>query len=367
MAMQTGMQATVKIGSVEPNIQMKESFSDVIYNLSPTDTPFQSMCKKESINAIEIGWFVDQLAKAQMPTGIAEGADAQTNTYEVVERMMNLTQIFQNSVRVTKTAEAVDFYGRKSEMAYQMTKKAQELKRDIEATLCGVKRQAQGGFWSSLVGNATTTSIGGTPPITNATTGVRVFSNYKWLINQNPFPNEPAALPAGQGRTVVKAGGIFEEKDLNALMEKMWQFGGEAKTALVNSKVAQAIAGFALTGGSTGGAARYRDIGQEKKLVNVVDVYVTPFGEIKIGLSRWLNINEAADGGAPGTATGTGGNNDIFLLDPKYISLAYLRQPFKTDLPTTKDAEEKTLTSELTFKLTAPDGCGLLTDITFLP
>lgn len=337
-----------------PNVQMKESFADVIYNLSPTDTPFTSMCKRESISAIEIGWFADKLADAKVQAGIPEGADAPVGEYEEVKRVMNLTQIFMKSVKVSNTAESVDFYGRKSEMAYQMTKKSQELKRDIEATLCSKSRTAKGGYFSSLVattpGNVTLNS--GTADDTT-----REMSNFKFQIINNPM---------GTNNTVENGGGLaLNEGHLNKLMQKVWSKGGNPKTALVTANTAQAIAGFALTGGSVGGAARYRDIGQEKKLVNVVDVYVTPFGEMKIGLSRWLNYGEAtpvAPTGSNPVVPGSDYKNDIFLIDPKYISLAYLRQPSTTSIPQHGDREEKLITTELTFKLTAPDGCGLLTN-----
>ena len=341
-----------KVAADSPNVQMKESFADVIYNLSPTDTPFTSMCKRESISAIEIGWFADKLSDATVPAGIAEGADAPVGNYEEVKRVMNLTQIFMKSVKVSNTAESVDFYGRKSEMAYQMTKKSQELKRDIEATLCGKARKPRGGYFSSLVATTpggVTTNSGG-PDDT-----IREMSNFKYQVINNPLN------AGGPARTVVDAGFVaVSEKLINDLMEKVWLVGGNAKTALVTSGMANSIAKMALTGNSTGGAARYRDIGQEKKLVNVVDVYVTPFGEMKIGLSRWLNYGDGPTGGPPATATGA---DDIILIDPKYISLAYLRQPNTTSIPQIGDREEKLLTTELTFKLTAPDGCGLLTNV----
>ncbi len=367
------MITTVKMLSTdERNIQMKESFADVIYNLSPTDTPFSSMCKRESISAIEIGWFTDKLSDAAVKTGIAEGALAPAGTYEEIKRVMNLTQIFMKTVSVSNTSESVDFYGRKSEMAYQMTKKAQELKRDIEVTLCGKSRPSKGGFYSSLVLAPTGTppsdgSVGG--PSTNASDGIREFSNYKYQMINNPM---------GPGRTVVygdtagdgtgNAGTVTEDM-LNKLMQKNWEYGGSAKTALVTPAMSNKIAHFALVGTGVGAGGRYRDSGQDKKLVNVVDVYVTPFGEMKIGLSRWLNYDELDTDFAGGTTGGLGSNaakaydNDIFLIDPKYIALAYLRQPNTKNMPIAGDSEQKLLTTELTFKLTAPDGCGLLTNV----
>ena len=49
----------------------------------------------------------------------------------------NQTQISFKTVATTGTAEAVDFAGRRSSQAYQMAKRAKEIKRDMEFMLTG--------------------------------------------------------------------------------------------------------------------------------------------------------------------------------------------------------------------------------------
>jgi hypothetical protein len=103
-------------------IGQREDLSDIIYNISPTDTPLMSSIGKTKATAVYHEWQVDSLAAASLTNKAVEGADATSATMGVTTRAGNRTQIFQKTVQIAGTLEAVDKAGRKSEKAYQLAK-----------------------------------------------------------------------------------------------------------------------------------------------------------------------------------------------------------------------------------------------------
>ena len=59
-------------------------------------------------------------------------------------KLTNQTQISEKAVQTSGTAEAVDWAGRKSSQAYQLAKRAKEIKRDMELMLTGETVKAAG-------------------------------------------------------------------------------------------------------------------------------------------------------------------------------------------------------------------------------
>ena len=61
-------------------IGMREDLSDVIYNISPTETPIMSSIGKTSATAVYHEWQTDTLATATTANAAVEGADATSIT-----------------------------------------------------------------------------------------------------------------------------------------------------------------------------------------------------------------------------------------------------------------------------------------------
>ena len=113
----------------------REDLSDIIHNISPTDTPFMSMIGKGKATSTKHEWQKDSLAAASNSNFVIEGDDATTDASAPTTRAFNYTAISDKVARVTGTQDVVDSAGRKKEMAYQMMKRSAELKRDIESIL----------------------------------------------------------------------------------------------------------------------------------------------------------------------------------------------------------------------------------------
>jgi hypothetical protein len=122
----------------------REDLSDVIYNISPQDTPIMSSIGKTSAKAVYHEWQTDALASVNTSNALVEGADATAATLSATTRIGNYTQIVGKTVQVSGTLEAVDKAGRKSEKAYQLAKASAELKRDIEGIITANQGQSAG-------------------------------------------------------------------------------------------------------------------------------------------------------------------------------------------------------------------------------
>src|SRR5439155_7422668 len=115
---------------------IREDLSDAIYNISPKDTPFMSNIKKGQSTQTFFEWQTDVLATPDTTNAQLDGDDVSSfDVSSPTTRVGNYTQISRKTVILSGTLEAVDKAGRKSELAYQLAKRAAELKRDQEAIL----------------------------------------------------------------------------------------------------------------------------------------------------------------------------------------------------------------------------------------
>jgi len=96
---------------------LREDLSDMIYDISPTDTPLMSTLAKSKATAVYHEWQTDNLAAATTANALVEGDDATATTTSPTFRIGNYTQIVGKTIQVSGTLEAVDKAGRKSEKA----------------------------------------------------------------------------------------------------------------------------------------------------------------------------------------------------------------------------------------------------------
>lgn len=281
-------------------VGIKEDISDVISNISPTTTPFQTMVKTESIHNTLFQWQEDSLAAVAVNATL-EGADATDSTLNATTMRSNYTQILTKTVRVSNTADTVSTYGRAKETAYQLSKKAAELKRELEYHLVGLKQDAAVG--SEAV--------------------VRKFGNV-WGKGASGVAQINAANVVDHTATPA----ALVENDILTANQNLYNAGGEAKILMIKPADSLIVAGF------TAAAGRYRtfDGTADKTIVNVVDLYVSPFGEQKVVINRFMKADSA------------------LLFDPQYWKLAVLRPWTRIPLAITGDAHREEIVGEFSLK-----------------
>lgn len=269
---------------------IREDLSDVIYDISPTETPFLSgIAKKGSVSNTYFEWQTDALAAASGTNAVAEGAAAGTAATTATTRLGNYTQISKKVVEVTGTQETVNNAGKKSEMAHQLAKASKELKRDMETSL--------------LADNA---AVAGSSGVARETKGAAAFIT----------TNVTDAGTSGAHAAMVEA-------DVTAVAENCWTQGGAPSTILLgatNKKLITAMAGRADATRSV--------VDDNKTVYNAVDVYVSDFGTFNIQLDRYCDQDR------------------VYFLQNDMWSVDYLR-PFQTvDIDKTGDSEKKMLLVE---------------------
>lgn len=236
----------------------KEDISDVISNITPTETPFQSLIGDEKVNNTVYQWQEDSL-DAVGTSAAVEGADATDDNMTPTVMRSNYTQIFTKTIKVSATSDAVSTYGRAKETALQLSKKSAELKRTKEYTLVGIAQNAVAG----------------------STSVARKFGNV-W------GQDAAAASLIDAAVTVDAATTALTEAAVLSVNQKLYEQGGSAKFIMIKPADSLIVAGFAAAAG------RQREFtNDERKVVNVVDVYVSPFGEQKVVLNRFMMASKA--------------------------------------------------------------------------
>tara|TARA_E500000331_G_scaffold201253_2_gene193213 strand:- start:2888 stop:3223 length:336 start_codon:yes stop_codon:yes gene_type:complete len=100
-------------------VGQKESVSDYITDISPTDTPMFTLLKSEKISARIHSWLEDDLASAAV-NAQTEGHTFSAGTLNQATQRSNNTQILSKTFEVTATTDAISEYGRAKETALKM-------------------------------------------------------------------------------------------------------------------------------------------------------------------------------------------------------------------------------------------------------
>ena len=293
-------------------IGAREDLTDVIYDISPTDTPIMSTIGKTKATSVTHEWQTDSLAAATTANALVEGASASEGTITPTTRLANLTQIVGKTVMVSGTLLASDLAGRKSEMAYQLAKASAEIKRDIETIITANQGQAAGSSGSTARKMGSLLSYIKTNTSKNGTS----------VTGVDPVTLGVSTRTDGTTRA-------FTETILKDVIAKVFASGGTPSALFVSPAQKQVVSAF------TGLAAQRYQVptnGQATILAGA-DLYQSDFGILQIVPNRFMRTRDA------------------LILDPEYAALAYLR-PFQTnDIAKVGDADKKQILAELTLEV----------------
>jgi len=295
----------------------REDLSDVIYNISPTDTPFLSSAAKTSSTAVLHEWQTDALAAASTSNAVIEGDEATLDAVTATTRLSNSCQIMDKTVVITGTQEAVDKAGRASELAYQIAKKAKELKRDMEAQI--------------TTNNAEVTG--------SATAAREMGSLGAWVATNDVMGTSGTSGSVGNTARTDGTQRAFTEDLLKSVIKSVWDEGGDPTMIMVGPFNKQKLSGF------TGNSTRF-DAGADATLYTSVDVYASDFGQLQVVPNRFSR------------------DRDAYVLDMNYWGIAFLRDFSMHELSKTGDSEKRQLLVEATLESRNEAASGLVADLT---
>ena len=289
-------------------IGMREDLIDVIYDISPTETPIMSTLARTKATAVFHEWQTDSLSAATSANAAVEGADGVSATISPTTRLGNYTQIVQKVVQTSGTLEAVNKAGRRSERAYQLAKASSELKRDMETIITANQGRDAGSSSSARKLGA-------------------ILSWLKTNTSKGTSGTDPTTI--GVSTRSDGATRTFTEQLLKDEVAAAFDSGGNPTMLVVGSGLKQKVSSFAGIA-----AQRYMAPGdQPTTIVGAADVYMSDFSTVSVVPDRFMRTRDA------------------LLIDPEYAALAYLR-PFQTnDLAKTGDSEKTQLLAEFTLEM----------------
>ena len=289
----------------------REDLTDVIYRISPTQTPVLNMSAKAKATNTLHEWQTQDLASAAN-NAQAEGDTLTAKSVTASVRLTNRTQISAKAISVSGTQRAMNPAGRSDELAYQLSLASLEIKRDMEVGL-------------------TQNDVLATAP--RQSRGLR-----GWVVDN--VSNNGGTLASYTSNTGYTAGTqrAFTEAQLKSVLQAVYTAGGEPDTIMLPPAAKQTFSGF------TGNATRM-DKSEDAKLYASVDFYVSDFGTLQAVPNRFM------------------ATRDVFVLQSDKLAVAYLR-PFQTvELAKTGDADLREILVEYALECRAPKAHGAVYDI----
>lgn len=289
-------------------VGQKEDVSDVISNITPTKTPFQSMIGNDKTKAKLFEWQEDELASVRDNAQV-EGFTAQDATLTATVMRDNVTQILEKTVKISATNDAIDQYGRAKETSYQLAKASAELKRDLEHAMVGT----------------------GQTKVSGATSTARKFAGYQAMVDTSVTVT---ADSDGAG-----AADDLQESHVLDAGQALYDAGAEASILMIKPSDSLKVANFAYAAG------RSRDLGNTKKVVQAVDLYVGPFGEHRVVMNRFQRATDA------------------LLFDPQMWKKVTLRPWTRETLAKDGDNTKHMIVGEFSMKHRNFKGSALITNL----
>jgi len=302
----------------------REDLLDKITNISPTDTPFTTMAGTATAAGVFHEWQTDALAAAAQNAQL-QGDDVTFAAASPTTRVGNRTQISRKEVIVSGTQNAVDKAGRNSELVYQMSKRRDELKRDIEFVLCSNQ--------APVTGNSSTA------PQLRPLCGWITTNTDRGTGGANGTSS--AAATDGTQRALTLA-------MVTTAQQNAWTQGGKPGFLMAGPKQRGVLTTV------MGGAATKFYAVEDKKMTATIQAFEGDFGLVKIVTNRFVRGGQ------------TGADREIFLLDPDLWNVAYLRgrKMVTSDLAKTGDNEKGMILSEYTLESLQEAGNAIVADLT---
>jgi len=298
---------------------IREDLVNVIYNVSPEDTPILSAIPRAAAKSTKHEWQLDALA-TPATNAVIEGDEATTDAMTATTRAFNYCQISDKVIAVSGTQSAVDAAGRADEMAYQIAKKSKELKKDMEFDLIEPNIQVAG-----------------------SATAARELGSIPTWIKTNGDAGTSGTLSTGSGTDLPGSGTdrALTEAILKTVIKEVYSSGGDMDMLVCPPSVKQVISGF------NANTTRFGPAGDKTEYA-AIDVYSSDFGDLKIVPNRVMATTDA---------------KDVFVIQRDMLATAYLRDFMVQDLSKTGDSDKKQLLVEYTLEVRNEAAHGIILDI----
>lgn len=296
-------------------VGIKEDLDNLMYQLQREETPIVSRAKKVKATSTKHEWLSRSRPTPDANNAAIEGDDGTSATLTQPTRLDNYTQIFQRTVQVSGTSNAVNLAGRDSELADQIAEGMAIIKNDIESSFVSTNVKTAGD-------GSTARKLGGLQSY---------IKTYAAHGTDGATAGNGGAITDGTNRALTEA-------MLQTAIEGTWLGGGKATEIYASAVKVKKMAGF------TGGATKMVDVA-DKTIFAGVDVYVSQYGKHAV-IPHWIMSDEV-----------------VLVLDPSTIQQATLRPLTKNPLGKTGDSEKVQLVTETTLVVTSEKANAKIADL----
>lgn len=307
---------------------LRESLSDRIYNVDPSETAAVSMFGRgpRAKQTLE-EWQTDGFRSPGSNKHI-EGDAASYTTPSATVRVGNYTQILRETASVSGTVESVDKAGRKSEMAYQIMKRGVEIRMDLEWAVTQAQAADAGGAGTAR---------------SFASLNAWVKTNVDYATGDGSNPVYTSGVPSGvRGDGTQRA---FTETIAKNVFQLGYTNGAKFKVLMVGPYNRQVVSET-----FKGIVSRNFDISnvdpRPTATIASIDVYVSDFGTVRIIPNRIQR------------------ERDAWFIDPEFAEMRDLRPFHTTKLAKTGDSDQKMVLLETTLAVLNEQALGLAADLT---
>jgi len=316
---------------------IREDVMNKIWDISKIPLPFTDMIGSEKSKQEYKEWTTDELAAVDTTNAIVDGSDATGNNTATGLRVGNHHQISDKVVRVSTRADASDTIGRTKELSYQLMRRMQELKRDVEAI--ALLNQAS----VADDGDSTAGKVGGLP---------------SWLTT-SAYHGAGAGADGGfstsTGLTVARTKGTkraLTEALVRDCVQSVYAEGGDPTKFMSVPVVIRKFSEYLFTS-SARVATLMSDQGKSREAATAlgsVNVFVTDFGTLTLVPNRLQQLYDTTVA-------------DAFILDPEYLALTYLKGYQTSPLAKTGLAENRHMTVDWSLIVNTEKAHGMIGDI----
>ena len=375
---------------------IREDVMNKIFDISRIPLPLTDMIGTESASNSYKEWTVDALQQPDVTNAVVDGADASGNDTFTGGRVGNHHQIAQKTVKVSFRADSSNIIGRAKELAYQISRRQQELRRDVEAIM--LRNQAS----VADDGGSTAGNVGGLPSWlkTNQASGYG-FGAGGAVGGYNTTTGLTVA------RTPSTAARALTETFVRNAVQDVYLQGGDPSIFMAVPAVVRKLSEYMFTSSARVATLMSDQDGSKQQAVAMgsVNVFVTDFGTLKmvpnrlqqfepiganltttvagtiyainsVGTTNWSTYGyngsnpkagqwfvASSSGAIAGTGNFRAVTSNAFVLDPEYLAISYLKGYRTEELAKTGLAENRQMSVDFSLIVNNEKAHALIGDI----
>lgn len=305
-----------------------------IWDISKIPLPFQDLIGTDSHVNEYAEWTKDKLAAPNTGNKLIDGQDAPADSNKLGTRVGNHSQISGKTISASTRAREGGTLNMGDAYAYQLMRRQQETKRDIDA-ICLLNQASVADDGATVPGQSAGLDAWLTTNTNNGDTGANG--------GFNPANGLVAAATPGTARALSEA-------VIRNVAQSVWEQGGNPSTLMGRPAVIRKLSAYMFS--TSAQVATLTSDVREKRGAAVatgsVNVFVTDFGVVLEMVANRLQPTTAAN------------VSSLFIIDPEYAAVSYLNALNAFSLSKTGLSDKGMCAADWTLKVMAEEAHGVI-------